>query len=101
VEKDNVLFPVKSKGCFGNIDKAGSIKIPPRFDDAGLFLGNVDRVQSKGKQAISTNPGNTSGSLAMAAMFQQTKRIMDDFKKIFYKMAFWPAPSFILPFPGV
>ena len=57
VEKDNVLFPVKIKGRFGNIDEAGSIKIPHRFDEAGLFLGDVDRVQNKGKASYMNKSG--------------------------------------------
>jgi len=57
VEKDNILFTVKIKGRFGNIDEAGSIKIPPRFDEAGLFLGNVDRVKNKGKTSYINKSG--------------------------------------------
>jgi hypothetical protein len=57
VEKDNVLFLVKIKGRFGNIDEAGSIKISPRFDEAGLFLGDVDSAQNQGKTSYITKSG--------------------------------------------
>ncbi|MCX5844681.1 MAG: hypothetical protein NT022_13225 [Deltaproteobacteria bacterium] len=58
-EKDNILFPVKIKGRFGNIDEAGSTKTPPRFDEAGLFLGDVDRVQSNGKTSYINKSGKS------------------------------------------
>jgi hypothetical protein len=40
---------VKIGERFGYIDEAGSTKIPPQFDEAGIFLGDVARVQNMGK----------------------------------------------------
>jgi hypothetical protein len=65
------------------------------------FLGMLPWFETGRKWVILTNQGDTSGGLSMEAMFKGTRRIMDDFQKIFYKIAFWPAPFFILLFPGV
>lgn len=57
----NNLIPVKRNDYWGYIDHSGKIAIPPKFDQVGLFIGNIAPVNYLGSKRIINQFGEFIG----------------------------------------
>ncbi|MDW3208590.1 MAG: WG repeat-containing protein [Reichenbachiella sp.] len=57
----NNLIPVKRNDYWGYIDHSGKMAIPAKFDEAGLFIGNIARVNYLGSKRIINQFGEFIG----------------------------------------
>lgn len=57
----NNLIPIRRSGYWGYIDHSGKIAIPAKFDEAGLFVGNMAQVNYLGSRRIINQFGEFIG----------------------------------------